>query len=60
MSDIKKQRGNGLKKVFLDFSKVKNMTLGELYGTTPVPITELTKRLWALIKEKNLRAPNVR
>jgi hypothetical protein len=51
---VKKLRGNGLNHVFLDFSKVKDMTLGELYGTNPVPITALTKTLWALIKNEKL------
>ena len=54
----KKQRGNGLKKVLIDFSKEK-ISLGELYGPTPVPITEITKRIWAHIKLKNLRVKNV-
>lgn len=47
-------RGNGLNKVFIDFSSVKDMTLGQIYGDQPVPITKLTKALWALIKEKGL------
>ncbi len=45
----------GLQKVKINFSKVANMTLGELYGTEPVAATELTKRIWALIKAKELR-----
>lgn len=47
-------RGNGLNKVFINFSKVKDKTLGELYGLEDVPITQLTKRLWALIREQQL------
>ncbi len=48
-------RGDGLKKLLVSFSSVKDMTLGELYGTEPIPVTELTKRIWALIKSKGLR-----
>lgn len=51
----KKKRGNGLNKVFLNFQGTENISLTDLYGTTDIPITELTKRLWVLINEKNLR-----
>jgi len=48
-------RGQELKKIKIDFTSVKDMTLGDLYGTQPIPVTELTKRIWALIKSKDLR-----
>lgn len=51
------KRGNGLNKVFIDFSSVKDMTLGDLYGTAPVPITQLVKKIWELIHAKNLKVP---
>lgn len=51
---VKKLRGNGLNHVFINFESVKDMTLGELYGTNLVPITALTKTLWVLIKEEKL------
>ena len=50
-----KLRGNGLNTVKIDFSTVKDMTLGQLYGEVPVPITALTKKLWELIKTHNLK-----
>jgi hypothetical protein len=48
-------RGEGLKKVKVNFTKVKGMTLEQLYGTDDLPVTELTKKLWALIKAEGLR-----
>ena len=51
---VKKLRGNGLNKVWISFESVKDMTLGELYGTEKIPITALTKTLWALIKNEKL------
>jgi upstream activation factor subunit UAF30 len=30
-------------------------TLGEVVGTTPIPRTEVTKKLWAYIKRKGLQ-----
>jgi len=53
-------RGNGLNKVFIDFSSVKDMTLKELYGEQPIPITQLTKKLWGLIHEKSLQIKNTK
>lgn len=48
-------RGQGLKKIKVSFDKVKNLTLGDLYGTEPIPVSDLNKKLWALIKKENLR-----
>lgn len=48
-------RGQGLKTIFISFKDAKDITLGDLYGIEPIPVSELNKRLWALIKSKNLR-----
>jgi hypothetical protein len=50
-------RGQGLKMIKVNFEKVKDMTLGQLYGIGPVPVSDLTKKLWELIKKENLRLP---
>ena len=52
-------RGQGLKYIKIDFTKVKDMTLGELYGTAPIPVSDLNKLLWRLIKKENLRLGKV-
>lgn len=46
----------GLSKLKISFKKVQDKTLGELFGTKPIPATELMKVLWVLIKKKGLRA----
>ena len=46
----------GLAAYKVDFSKVGDMTLVEVFGKKPVPVTQLMKSLWALIKSKNLKA----
>ncbi len=48
-------RGNGLKKIKIDFSKVADMKLRDVYGTEPIPASALAKIIWTLIKEKGLR-----
>ncbi len=48
-------RGQGLKMIKINFTKVKDMTLGDLYGTEPIPVSDLNKLLWRLIKKENLR-----
>jgi len=53
-------RGDGLKKIKVNFGPVKDVTLGQLYGTEPIPVTEITKRIWALIKEKGLKSKDVK
>lgn len=55
MDKPKRPRGNGLKKIFIDFSKVADMKISEVYGTELLPASALAKRIWALIREKNLR-----
>ena len=39
----------------VSFSSVKDMKVGDLFGVDAIPATQLTKKLWAVIKEKNLR-----
>ena len=55
MAAEKKPRGNGLKKIKIDFSTVADMKLSEVYGTEPIPASDLAKRIWALIREKGLK-----
>jgi len=38
----------------VSFAKVKDMTLGEVFGTGAVTPSEMTKRLWKVIKSKGL------
>lgn len=53
-----KKKMGGLEKVFLNFSSVGKMTFEEfLLGEdiNKVPVVTLNKKIWQLIKEKNLR-----
>jgi len=52
---MKKARGNGLKKIYIDFSKVKDTKISDVYGTEVIPASELAKKIWAFIKQHNLR-----
>ena len=36
------------------FAKVKDMTLGEVFGTAPITPSEMTKRVWKVVKSKGL------
>lgn len=36
------------------FSSAKDSTLGEVFGTTPIAPSEMTKKLWAFVKRKGL------
>lgn len=47
----------GLQAVEVSFEKVKDKTLGEVFGTGVIPVTEISKKIWAMIKESNLRIP---
>jgi len=38
----------------INFSKVSSMTLGEVFGTGDIAPSEMTKRLWKVVKGKNL------
>lgn len=51
----KKSKGKGLAGVLVSFKTVEDMTLGEVYGRKPIPITHLAKNIWKVIKKKNLR-----
>lgn len=55
MADEVKKKG--LQNVQIDLTKVKDKTLGEVFGTGPMAITEINKKVWALIREENLRVP---
>ncbi len=46
----------GLAGYMIDFTPVKDMTLGQMFGTKPVPVTQLMKKLWEIIKSKDLKA----
>jgi len=47
-------RGGGLSKVKLSFKKVKNRTLGDVFGTKPISPPEMMKIIWKFIKKKGL------
>ncbi|MEM0475707.1 MAG: hypothetical protein QW343_02850 [Candidatus Norongarragalinales archaeon] len=38
----------------IDFGPVKNVTLGEVYGSGKLTPSEATKKFWAFIKRKGL------
>ena len=38
----------------VSFGSVKDMTLGEVFGTGAITPSDMTKRLWAVIKRKGL------
>ncbi len=38
----------------IDFSTVKNITLGEVYGSGRLAPSECTKRFWVFVKKKGL------
>jgi hypothetical protein len=38
----------------VDFSSVKDMTLGEVFGTKPMGPSDMTKKLWVVVKGKKL------
>ena len=45
----------GLRAIGVNLDKIKDMTIAEVYGTGILPVTECSKRFWALIKKKNLK-----
>ena len=60
--EIKKKRKTGLSGMFINFSSVKDMTLEQLFAgqdISKVPVTQIMKKVWELIKSKNLRVPKV-
>jgi len=38
----------------VSFAKVKDMTLGQVFGTAPITPSEMTKALWKVVKGKGL------
>ena len=38
----------------VSFASVKDMTLGEVFGTAAITPSEMTKKLWAFVKRKGL------
>lgn len=50
------KKGKGLSGYLIDFKKVGNMTLTDVFGKKPVPATMLMKSLWVLIKKHDLKA----
>jgi hypothetical protein len=45
----------GLRAVGVNLELIKDMTIGEVYGSGILPVTECNKRWWKLINEKNLK-----
>ncbi len=40
--------------ITVGFASVKDTTVGEVFGTSPIAPSEMTKKLWAFVKRKNL------
>jgi len=38
----------------INFSSVKDKTLGEVFGTSDMKPSEMTKKLWDFVKKNNL------
>lgn len=38
----------------ISFASVKNVTVGEVFGTSPITPSEMTKKVWAFVKRKGL------
>ncbi len=45
----------GLRALGVNLDAIKDLTIGEVFGTGIVPVTEFNKRFWKLIKDKNLK-----
>lgn len=45
----------GLRALGVNLDSIKDLTIGEVYGTGVIPVTECNKRFWKLITEKNLK-----
>lgn len=43
----------GLSKMRVNF-KEQNITLEKLFGSKPIPVTDMTKKLWGHIKKNRL------
>lgn len=53
--DEQKPNKRGLRSVEVDFTSVKDKTIGEVFGVGVMPVTEISKKIWKLIREANLR-----
>ena len=47
-------RGEGLKKTKVNFARFSDTPLSVIFGVEEMPITEMTKKLWAFVKQNNL------
>lgn len=55
MAEKPVEKKKGLAGYMVDFTSVKDMTLGQMFGPKPVPVTMLMKKLWEVIKGKDLK-----
>ena len=55
---MEEKRKRGLQNVVIDIGKIQNKTFGEVFGIEVISITTIMQRLWALIKNNNLRISN--
>ncbi|HTY13668.1 MAG TPA: hypothetical protein VMD02_05725 [Candidatus Omnitrophota bacterium] len=47
----------GLKKMTVNF-KGRTETLEKIFGAKPIPVTEMTKRIWKVVKSHKLLKTN--
>lgn len=47
---------NRLAKHKVNFASVKDVTIGELFGTETISVTDMIKKLWDFIKARGLRS----
>ncbi len=40
--------------ITVSFASVKDTTVGEVFGTSAIAPSEMTKKLWVFVKRKNL------
>lgn len=50
-----KGRGSHLLKIRYSMKPIKDMTVGELFGTKPLPAAWMMKALWKVINKNKLR-----
>ena len=56
----KAKRKTGLSGMMINFTTVKDMTIEQMFSghdIAKVPVTQIMKKVWELIKSKNLRVP---
>lgn len=56
----KKKRRTGLSGMMIDFTSVKDITIEQLFegqDISKVPVTQIMKKIWELIKTRNLKVP---